>query len=244
MRYFIRIAKTKQDDWINGQGVAIALAQNLFQLKPVRHRQGHCAESTYEVEGETEETEAVAAHLLTDLSPKIEPRYVVRFRPVDLQDVGVDDGILGTTGIVRIDFRHRDLVGTKEQLQSLVGMVLIRLKEGQDRIRRFGAPQLRYMLERFADLAAEERPTHTANIIQCALSGKSLHDLAPDPGQTNQELARVRIPEEAIRLRAYYLHKAGDGGGSPAGDWAMAQDELRRLYSEHYRRQFGFSTSA
>jgi hypothetical protein len=160
MRYYIRIGKTKAEQWLNGVGTAAGLAQSIFLLKKSRHPDA-CEESTYEVEGELEEARATAAHILTDTHPKIDPRYLVRIRAADLGKAGirVDDSVIGTTGIVCVDFRYRDLVGTIEQFERLVDLILTRLREGEDRLRRFGGPQFRNALEGFASLTSKERPT-------------------------------------------------------------------------------------
>ena len=141
MRYYIRIGKSKAEEWVNGVGTPAVLAQNVFRLKKSPHRDA-CEESTYQVEGEIEEAQAAAAHLLTDTHPKIEARHLVRIRPADLVEAGirVDDSFIGTTGIVWVDFRHRDLVGTKGQFERLVDVILSRLREGEDRVRRLRRP--------------------------------------------------------------------------------------------------------
>jgi hypothetical protein len=235
MRYYIRVGKTKAEDWINGVGTAQVLAQNIFRLKKLPRKE-ICEESTYEVEGELEETRAAAAHLLTDLEPKIAPCYVVRIRKVDLLEAGVQeqDTVIGTTGIVYIDFRHRDLVGTKPQFEKLVEVILGYLRNGQDRIRRFGAPQLRTALEEFADLPPTERPTRTVEVIRCALTNARVAGLNADVELAIKELAQVTIPQDTISLRAFCLQKAKKGTGSQNGDWDKAQNELRDEYTKHY----------
>jgi hypothetical protein len=238
MRYYIRIGKSRAEDWVNGVGTPAALAQNIFRLKKSRD-QDACAESTYEVEGELEEARVVAAHLLTDTSPKIEPRHLVRIRAADLVEAGirVEDLVLGTTGIPCVDFRHRDLVGTKEQFERLVQVILTRLREGEDRVRRFGSPQLRYALEGFAGRTATERPTYTMESINCTLGLLAPADVRQDVALARDELARIGIPEEAIRLRAFCLEEAGMGKGTPGQNWEAAETELRAEYATHYLRE-------
>jgi hypothetical protein len=235
MRYLIRIGKTKLDEWLNGQGKPPALAQHLFSFKKPPGKKDY-AESAYEVEGEIEETETVAAHLLSDVAPKLDSRYIVRIRPPDLVESGVhvDDSVLGTTGIVPVDFRHRDLVGIKEQLEKLIGVLLLRIEEGQDRVRRLGKPQLAQALKRFLSLGVTHRPTHTGNVIERVLVGEVLDGLAVDADLASTELERILIPEEVIRLRAFCLHEGGKGTGSPDGNWKQAERELRETYKDHY----------
>jgi hypothetical protein len=235
MRYYIRIGKSKAEEWVNGVGTPAVLAQNIFRLKKSRHRDA-CEESTYEVEGEKEEARAAAAHLLTDTHPKIEARHLVRIRVADLVEAGirVEDSGIGTSEIVCVDFRHRDLVGNKEQFERLVDVILTRLREGEDRVRRFGGPQLRYALEGFARRTAKERPTHTLECINCMLGLLAAADVRRDVALARDELARIGIPEETIRLRAFCLEESGKGTGSPSKNWDAAETELREEYAKHY----------
>ena len=238
MRYFIRIAKTKMECWTNGEGTGQALAQLIFQLKKLHRKdmEDICEESTYYVDGEVEEVKAAAAHLLTDNKPKVEAGYLVRIRATDIEEVGLQqrDTAIGKTGIVRIDFHHRDLAGTKDQFERLVDLILRRLQEGQDRVRKLGGPQLRYALQHFAGLPAIERPTRTFEIINCALKRSPVADLQPNIGLAKAELAKVAIPEETLALRAFCLEEEGRGTGSPKGNWARALYELREEYTKHY----------
>src|SRR5437588_4938165 len=133
MRYLIRIAKTRFDDWVNGNGSARVLAESVFRLTRA-HRQefrGLWEDSTYLVGGALEEVRAAAAHLLTGNDPKMETRYLIRILPSDVQQAGlqVDDSSIGKTGVPWVDFRHRDLVGTKDQFQRLVEAILRCVKE-------------------------------------------------------------------------------------------------------------------
>src|SRR5262249_39271483 len=150
----IRLAKTRVDDWVNGVGTPQTLAQSIFRLKRVhrKDRDDVCEESTYLVEGSLEEVQAAAAHLLADDDPKVETRYLVRILLSDAEEAGlrVADSALGETGVVWVDFRHRDLVGTKEEFQHLVDVLLRRLREGEDRIRRVGKTQYEHALQHFA----------------------------------------------------------------------------------------------
>jgi hypothetical protein len=238
MRYLIRIAKTRMDEWVNGAGTPQLLAQNIFRLKKLP-RKDICEESTYSVDGEVEEVQAAVAHLLTDQQPKVEPRYLVRIRTADIHEAGLQeqDSVLGATGIVRIDFRHRDLVGTKDQFERLVEVILSRVREGQDRVRRLGVVQFRYALQQIIGLPATDRPTHTRDVIHCALTDSPVADLRPDINLAKTELANVTIPEETIALRAFCLEEAGRGTASPDGNWELALSELRDEYAKHYLRE-------
>jgi hypothetical protein len=214
MRYLIRLAKTKVDEWVNGVGIPQVLAQNIFRLKKVHRNDLHdvCEESTYLVDGPLEEMRVAAAHLLADDDPKIETRYLVRILLSDANAAGlrVEDSTIGGTGVGWVDYRHRDLVGTKEEFLGLVAVILGRLREGEDRIRRIGKPQYEHALQHFAGLPATERPTHTRAVIECVLNKTSVADLKPDIALAKEELARLTIPEETISLRAFCLQRDGN----------------------------------
>jgi hypothetical protein len=244
MRYLIRLAKTKVDEWVNGVGTPQVLAQNIFRLKQVHRKdlRDICEESTYLVDDPLEEMQVAAAHLLTEDDPKIETRYLVRILLAYPKEAGlrVEDSAIGGTGIGWVDFRHRDLVGTKDHFQKLVTTILGRLREGEDRIRRIGRPQYEHALQHFSELPATERPTHTRNVIQCALNKTSVADLVPDIALSTAELAKLTIPEETISLRAFCLQKDGKGTGSMAADWDKALNQLRGEYQRQYlQAQFG-----
>lgn len=238
MHDFIRVGKTKFDDWLNGRGTPDALASNLFALKR-RPGQAAIEESTYAVAGEVEEAEAVAAHLLADGRPRIESRYILRIREADLVEAGLawNDRAFGTTGIIWVDFRHRDLVGPRDGFVALVGVLLRRLAEGQDRVRRLGAHQLRQALTRFQGQSPFHRPTHTANVIARALEDRPLDRLKYDTELARTELRHARVIEEAVRLRAHCLAERSRGAAPPEENWYRAEQELRDAYAEHYLRE-------
>src|SRR5437879_6203944 len=106
MRYLIRLAKTKAEEWVNGVGTPQTLAQNIFRLKKVHRKDLHdvCEESTYLVDGPLEEMRVAAAHLLSD-DRKIETRHLVRILLWDAEEAGlrVEDSVIGETGIGWVD---------------------------------------------------------------------------------------------------------------------------------------------
>ena len=180
--------------------------------------------------------QTAAAHLLADTHPRIEPCYLVRIRTTDLVEagIGVEDSVIGTTGIVCVDFRHRDLVGTKEQFERLVDVILTRLREGEDRVRRIGQVQVRYALHAFARCTVKERPTCTLERINRTLGLPSAGRVSDDVALARDELAGIGIPEETIRLRAFCLEEGGKGTGSPSKNWDAAETKLRAEYAKHY----------
>lgn len=239
MRYLIRLGKTKAEDWINGVGTPQALSQNIFRLSKAGRMDlpDACEESTYLVDGPIEEMRVAAAHLLAD-GAKIETRHLVRILLSDAKEAGllVEDSVLGNTGIGWVDFRHRDLVGTKEQFQALVQVVLRQLHAGEDRVRRVGKAQFESALQHLLCLPTTERPTHTRDVIRCVLDRIPIESLAPDIALAKTELACLAIPEATISLRAFCLHRDGKGTGSVTQDWDKAVGELRAEYTQHYVR--------
>lgn len=230
----------------NGVGTSQVLAQNIFRLKKVHRNDMNevCEESTYLVEGALEEIQVAAAHLLAEDDPKLETRYLVRIHLADVDEVGLraEDSALGVTGVGWVDFRHRDLVGTKDQFQGLVTVILERLRQGQDRIRRIGKPQYEHALQHFAQLPATERPSYTRQVIDCVLNKTPIADLNPNIVLAQAELANLAIPEETISLRAFCLQRDGKGEGSMPKDRNKALTELRGEYAKQYlRKQLGHS---
>ena len=65
----------------------------------------------------------------------------LRIMPLDAEEAGlqVDDSSIGKTGVPWVDFRHRDLVGSKDQFQRLVEAILRCVKELG--VRRFSGDQ-------------------------------------------------------------------------------------------------------
>jgi hypothetical protein len=55
-----------------------------------------------------------------------------------------------------------------------------------------------------------------------------------DLALARDELARIVIPEETIRLRAFCLEEARKGRGNPSKNWDAAEGELRAEYAKHY----------
>ena len=54
-------------------------------------------------------------------------------------------------------------------------------------------------------------------------------------GLANKEIAHVlSITEETVSLRAFCLDAAGQGTGSPQGNWDLALNQLRDEYRRHY----------
>lgn len=240
MRYLIRLAKSRVDEWVNGQGLdnPQRLTDCVFRPTPAHRKEfiGLFEDSTYLVDGVIEEARVATAHLLAGNNPVMETRYVLRILASDAAAVGlrVDDSSIGRTGIPWIDFRHRDLVGTRDQFQLLVRHILERLREGHDRIRRVGSVQDAWSFHEFLTCPVTEIPTRTKDIINCVLGGIPLRAVAPDVAQTQAEITNLNLPDEIVSLRAHCLVEAGHGAGSDLETWAVALKQLREEYRKNY----------
>src|SRR5215813_5587508 len=129
------------------------LTESVFRPTNAHRKEfkGLLEDSTYLVEGATEEARVAAAHLLAGNNPAMETRYLIRILAPDVTEAGlrVDDFSIGKTGVPWVDFRHRDLVGAKDQFRQLVEVILRRVCEGEDRVRRIGATQDEFSLGEF-----------------------------------------------------------------------------------------------
>src|SRR4051794_29504395 len=101
--------------------------------------------------------------MLTRVPPQLESCYVVRVRRADILEAAVDvDGSqLGETGVVFVDFSHRNLMADRPLMYALFRVVLRRLREGQDRVRKLSRLQPQNVLDWLLSLGPEGRPTHT-----------------------------------------------------------------------------------
>jgi hypothetical protein len=220
--------------------VCSGAGENWFSEKadsplPQVFRPGDHEHSTYLVESDVDEALAVAAHQLANPSQKLDSQYALRIRFPDVEELGipVSRQHLGDTGLVNVDFAHRDLIGDKERIKRLTSLIRERALWGEDRIRRFNKFQLQVMLGRILEMGIEERPTHTAELCEIFLKRRAQRD--DDRSRMLSDLASVRIPNSAIEPVAYQLFEArGSGGGSPTSDWYEALAHLRDRYRDHY----------
>jgi len=108
MRYLIRLAKTKFDDWFNGKGDARGLAESVFRPTKAQRNtfKGLFEDSTYLLKSHLDEIMTAAAHLLAGNDPKMEARYLIRIMPQDAKAVGLqeNDYSIGNTGFPRLIF--------------------------------------------------------------------------------------------------------------------------------------------
>lgn len=240
MRYLIRLAKSRFDDWVNGQGAKdpLTLTSSVFRLTKAHRKEFHglFEDSTYLVDGAIEESRVAAAHLLAGNNPTMETRHLLRILLSDAEAVGlrVDDSSIGKTGVPWVDFRHRDLVGTKDQFRQLVEFILDRLREGHDRVRRVGSVQDVCSFNEFLARPVKEIPTCTGDLINCVLNGTSIDALKPNIAQAQTEMANLAIPHETIALRAHCLVEAAQRAGSNDATWDVALNQLREEYERQY----------
>jgi len=227
-RCLIRVCSGAGEGWFSEQAES---------SPPTVFRQGDREHSTYHVESDIDEALTVAAHLLTDPALKLDARYALRIRSTDLSEIGIPISrrYLGQTGVVAVDHRHCDLIGDSETMHRLTSLILRRVREGQDRIRRFNKDLLKLLIGRILDLPVEERPTHTAELCEIILNRRS--QCSRDRERAIRELASARIPDSAIRPVAFELHeRRGVSSGSPGEDWFRALGQLRARYGNHYMR--------
>jgi hypothetical protein len=115
MRYLIRLADSKFDDWFNGKGAENpqSLTDSVFRLtKAIRPEFNALWEnSTYQIENHHEEVMAGAAHLLASNKPAMKARYLIRIMPQDLGETGLREAnfSIGKTGVPWANFgREKD----------------------------------------------------------------------------------------------------------------------------------------
>jgi hypothetical protein len=204
---------------------------------PTVFRQSDCEHSTYGVESDIDEAVTVAAHLLTDPAMKVDTRHALRIRYADLRETGIqiDRRHLGQTGVVAVDHSHCDLLGDNQTMRRLTALIVRRVREGQDRIRRLNRYLLQLMIDRIFRLGEAERPSHTAELCEKVLNRRS--QLTRNREQASRELASARIPDRAIRPLAFkFYEERVPSAGSPTDDWFRAVGQLRNQYAIHYLR--------
>jgi hypothetical protein len=198
--------------------------------------------SVYLVYVEHEEVEVAAAHVLTDLSPNLKGVYLLRIEWSDLIAVGAREGVSGevpgTTGVVRTDFCHRELVGARAYLEALVWRIRERYEAGEPRFRWVGPPVLRRQLTQFCSLENRQVIQEAKRRCRHKLGGPGMLPRPRGEELRRQLLAACpRIPEEVIRERAYKVYQRS-GRHEAAQNWAEAEAELLEAYIggfTHYR---------
>jgi hypothetical protein len=228
---FLRAVGFGLSIWDNPpEAIAKGLFNNFKDNKP----------SVYEASSQ-EEVEAVAAHALTATSKRA--FHIVRITREDLAAAALteNDDTPGTTGVLAVDFRHREVLADaadgKERLIRLVARVRERLIDGEERLRWVGACMLRPHWERFRSCGNAEVTQEAKNRCQWRLGGDSSRYEPRRKSQIEEDFAATPplIPEGRIRRRAHSKYEArGHQPGSAEGDWLEAERELRGRYRAAY----------
>jgi hypothetical protein len=194
-------------------------------------------QSVYEVQDGRGEWLTAAAHVLTTKKSP-DPTSVLRLRVEDLPQFGiaVDPNQLGTTGITWVDYRHRNLQATADQLRELVQYLARECSQGQDLVRRIDKKSIEKTLRGLYDEPDCRCPPHMKRIARWVL--KDTNSPAIDLGQIEQELFTIEFHDEIIRPKAYFMDQ-----GDHLANWHAAVNLLRVEYAAHYlpaiRRRFG-----
>ena len=112
--------------------------------------------SIYLCQGDAEQLEAVAA-LVHILGKPPEKCFGLLIDDADCRAAGVEAihaPRRGTTGIGRVDQRHYELNGPKENFVELIKRLLGRMWEGEQRLRIYSPQQILGQLALFAELSA------------------------------------------------------------------------------------------
>jgi hypothetical protein len=192
--------------------------------------------SLYEAASHAEEVEAAAALSLTNLAKRIEVGYLGRIEWGDLAAVGIpaSDARPGNTGVVAVDFRHREIPGEREPIFKLLRHIWGRVRRGEDRFRWVGKQMQRAAMERFLEagpqfVIEEAKRCCRRKLAEQAGGRRPLGSTIRDELQA----APPAIPEYRIRslAEAKWLARLGAGlVGNAEQDWLSAEKELRQLY--------------
>lgn len=136
MVYLRVIIGSQPEKWLDNTSVE-QLAREIF-------REDEDAPSFYNIDLQTHEARATAAHYLTLNRGSVEKSglYVLRFVKEDLDHLEVKSD-LGRTGVDDIDRSHVQVVIPKEARPKMCASLRDSLQRGQDRIRKFDRSLLR-----------------------------------------------------------------------------------------------------
>jgi hypothetical protein len=127
-------------------------------------------QSVYEVRDGEEEWLVLAAHVLTT-KKRPDATSILRLQPDILHRLGVtvDPGQLGTTGVTWVDYQHKNLRSSTEQLQARVRCIAQGCCRGQDWVGRIEKPFIEKTLRRFCAEPDCRIPPHVKEIARFAL---------------------------------------------------------------------------
>jgi len=203
--------------------------------------------SIYQAESAPDEVTVVAAHVLSDPLAKVESRMnIVRLLEADFDKCGLrcDARLLGTTGVVAIDFAHFEIEGDETRIQDLIKHLYLQIRYGEDRVRSIYRAQIRKQLQSFQQWPSEDVTPYALRRCQELLDEQS-HQKACLPetyveGEYDQ--SQPRIPHHRIAFRAYEKSLSPRQSHLDAVSyWLEAEKELRDEYRSHYHL---FNTSA
>ncbi len=220
-RYFIRLFRAGIENWLVETTDVMQLAK-LFDLAELE-------QSVYAVADGEEEWLTAAAHCLANPKQGVEATSLLRMRARDLGQFGitVDPSQRGTTGVVWIDCRHRNLRASRDQLVALVSYLAEACRRGHDRARRITKEHVARSLQRIGAYLPAACPPHVQALAAwiSKRAGRPVLDLQ----RVREELGVIELPDEEIRPRA-----AARSSGDPVADWYAVLHELRHAYTDHY----------
>jgi hypothetical protein len=223
-RYLVRRFSGGITNWFVDNPNIEVLAKQVFDLAAGE-------QSVYEVADGEEECLAVAAHKLADPRKSPDAVSVLRIDREHLPGfgIGVEEDQFGTTGIPRLDCRHRNLLAAREQLIEFVRFLAARCHRGHDEVRRIEKHLVVRTLHTICDYPPRHCPDHVKLITQWCMSGSK--SARPDLSlqQIEREVAVVEFEDEVIRPGAERL-----SSGDLVGDWYEALSALRHSYTGHY----------
>ncbi len=188
-----------------------------------------------------EEVEIAAAHSLTDLGPSLKPAYLLRIELSDLTassaDKQLSDKNPGTTGVVRVDFLHRELLEAGSCLDDLVRVIWERYEAGEQRFRWVGPPVLRRQLALFCSLSDREVIQEAKRRCRHKLGGGAVTLRGPRGPEIRAQLraAPPQIPAQVIREHAYRLYQSS-GRQDDFANWQEAEQKLLEEYEAGFIR--------
>jgi hypothetical protein len=228
-RYMVRLFSSGFADLLDRTDIDLqaksdVLAKNAFNLRDSE-------QSVYEVSDGEEECLAVAAHKLTD--PKHRPAAVsiLRINREDLPNFGisVDHEQFGTTGVVRWDSRHLNLLASQDQLIELTRFLAARYLRGHNQLRRIEKPFVVRALNTICGYSFYHCPDHVKRIAKLLLSTNKDDWPTFARDQIEREIAAVEFDDEAIRPGAERLNS-----GDRLRDWFSSLKMLRDSYAKQY----------
>jgi hypothetical protein len=191
-------------------------------------------QSVYQANTPLEEVEAVSAFALSNHQViGLTVYHIIRIDWADLEALGAHTQVSddpGTTGVVPVDFRHRDIPGDPGLLLDLVRRVRSEAERGEDRFRWLATFMQRRQLERF--LACSEVVIQEAKRRCERKLANSPYAPRPTHERVRHELeaAPPAVPQQRIATLAHQLHQQRQGATRSLENWLDAEREVRQRY--------------